>query len=121
MDNVKKKILVVDDVDTVLRMLAAVISSFGFEVKTATNGLEGLRSFASDIDCVVTDRDMPLMEGTELAEKIKAINPRVPVILISGDPEPAGHKADRFMGKPIRLGDLKQVFIDLLVLKPAPL
>jgi DNA-binding NtrC family response regulator len=57
----------------------------GFKVLTATSGKQGIRLAAENlVDVVVTDYEMPGMNGEALAVAIKSLKPRVPVVLFSG-------------------------------------
>lgn len=67
-----KKILLVDDSMTMLMSMEGVLKRAGFDVKTATDGnqaLELIDSYAPDL--VITDLNMPGMDGIELIKKIK--------------------------------------------------
>jgi DNA-binding response OmpR family regulator len=76
------RILVVDDSPTQLAQLQMVLQQQGFEVLTATNGKEAYdRIAAESVDVVVTDLQMPELNGLELVAKIKASWPSLPVIL----------------------------------------
>lgn len=56
-----------------------------FDVRTVTNGPEGLeRVRTEDLDCIVSDYDMPELDGIEFLEEIRAEDPTVPVILFTG-------------------------------------
>lgn len=82
----RKKILVVDDERHVLFLMKEELSG-KFDVCCCDDSFEALtrcQSFHPDI--VVTDLKMPGMDGRELAEKIKKQNPKIPIIIISGDP-----------------------------------
>jgi CheY-like chemotaxis protein len=57
----------------------------GFEVMTAGSGEDGIQLAAlHDFDVVVTDYEMPGMDGVAVASSIKALKPRTPVLLFSG-------------------------------------
>ena len=59
--------------------------------KARRNGEEGLKLFNSaQFDVVVTDYRMPRMNGAELIQKIRKLNPNIRVILLSGFVEPLG-------------------------------
>ena len=76
------RILVVDDSPTQLVQLQMVLHQEGFEVVTANNGQEAYDQIAaSQPDIVVTDLQMPELNGLELVAKIKASWPSLPVIL----------------------------------------
>lgn len=79
------RILVVDDEPTILEVVTLHLEDEGHEVHTAADGVEGLERFVGETwDLVLTDWVMPRMKGDELAEAIKRINPRMPVVLVTG-------------------------------------
>lgn len=83
---VEKKILVVEDSFTSRTLLKNILEAAGYKVRTATDGREGLRMVKSEpFDAVVTDIEMPNMNGFELTEKIKADSQleELPVILVT--------------------------------------
>ena len=64
-----------------------ILKQKGYEVLAASNGLEGLMvysSYRSHLDLVLTDVDMPQMNGIELANRIRASDPFKKVLLMSG-------------------------------------
>ena len=72
-------------------MRRALLEEQGFQVQLAANGEEGLRLFESlHFDVVVTDYRMPRMNGTELIERLRQVNPHTRVVLISSLVEPLG-------------------------------
>jgi CheY-like chemotaxis protein len=82
-----KTILVVDDDATVRRLTATILRNQGQTVIEADCGLEGLERFAEHhgkIDLVFSDIVMPQMTGTEMIEKIMALDASVPVMLMTG-------------------------------------
>ncbi len=77
-------ILIVDDEKNYLVVLEALLSPEGYEIVTADNGPDALRSIGnSDLDLVITDMKMPVMDGMELLDKCKKINPELPVIMMT--------------------------------------
>ncbi len=77
-------ILVVDDEPNYLIILSELLRDEGFEVFTAPNGEEGLAIVQEvDLDLVITDMQMPGMNGLELLDKIKEQNTHLPVIMIT--------------------------------------
>jgi len=77
-------ILIVDDEKNYPPILSAVLEEEGYETLTANNGLAALEIIKnSDVDLVLTDMKMPLMDGIELLERIKSIDPDLPVIMMT--------------------------------------
>ena len=71
----------------ITRVTARVLSRLGFEVTTAGSPREALEALARSegaCDLVITDQTMPGMTGVQLAERIRATYPDLPVILMSG-------------------------------------
>lgn len=82
------KILVVDDDTANLSMIRMMLTKAGFSVETARNGKEGIRSFnKSDFDMVITDFQMPNMDGNGVAAHVRGFSKRyTPIIGMSGEP-----------------------------------
>jgi PAS domain S-box len=83
----KGKILVVDDEAPVREVAAQLIATFGFTVVTAADGAEGIAQFGRDphgFDLVFLDLTMPGLDGEETLAALRAINPGVRVLLVSG-------------------------------------
>lgn len=81
-----KRILVVDDSITVREVECRLLRNQGYEVETAINGMEGWNALRiGDFDLVVTDVDMPRMNGIELVRAIKsdARLRSIPVMIVS--------------------------------------
>ncbi len=77
-------ILIVDDEKNYLTILSAVLEEEGYEVLTALGGQEALEIYkTSDLDLVVTDMKMPEMDGIELLENIKQLDPDLPVMMMT--------------------------------------
>jgi two-component system NtrC family response regulator len=77
-------ILVVDDEPNYLIVLSELLKDEGFEVFTASDGMQGLKIVEDvDLDIVVTDMQMPGMNGLEFLNKIKEKNKDLPVIVIT--------------------------------------
>jgi CheY-like chemotaxis protein len=80
-------ILLVDDEEFLRRLLARLLDGAGFDVIEAENGAAALRA-AADLDgalrLVVTDVQMPVMNGIEFAREFRPRYPGVPVLFITG-------------------------------------
>jgi CheY-like chemotaxis protein len=84
-------ILLVDDNRDGLLVRRSLLEEVGYRVQIASTGEEGLKLFeASPFDVVVTDFRMPRMDGGELIQRIRQINPHTRIILLSGFVEPLG-------------------------------
>ena len=81
-------VAVVDDDPGVLRSLEYLLESADYSVRLFASGAELLDSgCVPQIDCLITDMDMPGMQGHELLRVVRAARPELPVILITGYPE----------------------------------
>jgi len=114
----KKKILIVDDSPVVLSMLGDTLSELNYAVTTAENGIEACRhAGAIRFNMIITDLNMPGMDGIELTKRIKQIpNCRlVPLIMLSSEDDEEKIKEARMMGistflrKPIEKNQLKSI------------
>ena len=84
-------ILLVDDNRDGLLVRRSVLEELGYGVSVARNGEEGLKLFESaSFDVVVTDYRMPRMDGAELIQRIRKLNPNARIILLSGFVDPLG-------------------------------
>ena len=78
-------ILIVDDEPSIVQSLKGLLSDEGFEVMTAPNGYEALKAIERESpDLVLLDIWMPGIDGIETLKEIKANNPFIQVIVITG-------------------------------------
>ncbi len=86
-------ILVVDDEKFMRRLAVSMLERYGYNVLIATSGKEVLQMFEVwpdfKVDLAVIDIVMPEMDGFELAERIRNIRPRLPILYMSGHPDKA--------------------------------
>ncbi len=83
-------ILVVDDEPFVLEMNVEMLESFGYDTLSAENGQEGLEQYkrhTDRIDVVVTDMNMPVMDGPTMIREMRSIDPGVKIVAVSGLPK----------------------------------
>lgn len=113
-------ILIIEDDADVLSMMVKYLEYSGYEVITATDGMEGLKQLESGgYDLVITDIVMPYVSGVGVVTAIKERTPEIPVIAITGygkEPEAAAmeKKADLVLAKPVKMSDLKNYVERLL-------
>jgi CheY-like chemotaxis protein len=109
----KLKILAVDDSRSVISFYRSVLSDMGFQVYTAGNGKEALEviQMGEIVDLVITDMNMPVMDGVELTRKLRT-NPfmmNVPIIMVTTESESTQQQLARGAGvtdfavKPLRI------------------
>lgn len=83
----KTIILCIDDNSTSLDIRRMLLEAKGFDVRTATDGLTGLEITNNEpIDAVILDYKMPSMNGEEVAKRLRATHPQIPILLLSGCP-----------------------------------
>ena len=107
MKNGSKKILVVDDDELLLDAMSQMLLRMGYSVTVANDGEKGLSLFLRrQCDIVLTDFDMPGLDGISLAFRIKEMAPDTLVILMTG------HDRESIMGY------IKHSAVDLALFKP---
>jgi two-component system KDP operon response regulator KdpE len=110
--NEKPRILVVDDEPQLTRVLRTGLTSRGYDVRAAADGLAGFETFTDwHPDLVITDLAMPVMDGLELCRRLRAISP-VPIIVLSAKGEEKTKVealdigADDYITKPFGIDEL---------------
>ena len=113
----KQTILLVEDEVIVRELMYGVLEREGYEVLACGHPAEGItvsKRLGRQIDLLLTDMDMPEMNGREMADRIHAILPQLPVEFISGSGEHAltqGGWLDaevEYLQKPFTFQALKQ-------------
>jgi CheY-like chemotaxis protein len=97
------KVLVVDDESNMRSLIGMILKSAGFEVVEAAHGAAALeRVRDSRPDLLVTDLMMPVMNGRELIERLRA-DPEtasIPIVVVSANSSSVVTAADAVLGKP---------------------
>ncbi len=109
----KKRILVVDDEESIHLLYREEFEEEGYEVVSAMSGEEALQLFKEDPpDLVVLDINMPGMDGIEVLRQMKQMQPDIPVILSSAYPEYkqelASWASDDYIVKSFNMDELKE-------------
>ena len=101
-------VLLVDDEDLVRAGTAEMLREVGHEVHEASGGSQALAKLAAglEIDVLVTDYMMPRMNGAELAERVREISPKMPVLVVTGYAGGDLEMAQPQLAKPFRQADL---------------
>jgi two-component system, OmpR family, KDP operon response regulator KdpE len=112
-DQQHAKILIVDDEAQITRVLRTALSTQGYSLRIAANGVEGMEAVhAWKPDLVVTDVSMPEMNGIELCREIRAVS-KVPIIVLSVRNQEAmkiealDAGADDYVTKPFSIQELQ--------------
>lgn len=101
------KILVIDDEEPVRDVLSRMLRAKGHYVEVASDGDEGIEQFKQQpFDLVFTDLGMPKLSGWEVGKALKALNPKVPVAMITG------------WGMELNKEKMSESGIDLIISKP---
>ena len=108
----KSRVLVVDDEPQITRVLKTVLTSRGYQVRTAPEGESALNDFTEwKPELVITDLYMPHMDGMELCRRIRALS-NVPIIVLSVKGEESAKVealdsgADDYVTKPFGIDEL---------------
>lgn len=119
-------ILIVDDQQDLARMLAQLLEDAGYSTRTAADGREALAAILVDPpDLLVTDVNMPEIDGFELAAMLKAdpATATIPIIMLSAQ-DGRGSKlvglesgAEDYLGKPVDPAELLAKIRNLLLLR----
>lgn len=85
MSEIPAAILCIDDEEPALLLRQRVLEKAGYRVFTALTGKQGIEIFRfQPIDAAIVDYWMADMDGLDVAEQLKKLNPRTPVIMLSG-------------------------------------
>jgi EAL domain-containing protein (putative c-di-GMP-specific phosphodiesterase class I) len=110
------RVLVVDDEELLVRALVRTLSAAGYEVSTAVDGRRAAELIADTaFDVVVSDIDMPRMNGIQLLQTVRQRDLDVPVVLMTGNPDlktavqAVAHGALQYLIKPVDMEELGKV------------
>jgi CheY-like chemotaxis protein len=119
--SISTRILVAEDNKAIQDVVSRLLDFMGFEVALACNGVEALTVFLdSSFDLVLTDLEMPIMDGWSLTQCIKERSPNTPVVWMTGaDREFVLKKVERgpvdsVLFKPFKVEDLARTVQEAL-------
>ncbi len=109
----KLKVLYVEDNKEVREQTLKMLEDFFNDVHVSENGLDGLKLFksAKDFNLIITDINMPIMNGIEMSKSIREINTEVPIIVMSAHNENTifenikQYNISRYLFKPLDLDE----------------
>lgn len=108
-----EKILIVDDDQRILVLFRCLLKAEGYEPVLAENGEEGVAAIKKgDLDLVITDLRMPYLDGLSVLRQSKALQPDLPVILLTayGSEETTVEAVEAgvfdYLSKPFKVADL---------------
>jgi CheY-like chemotaxis protein len=119
--DIRPLVLIVDDDISVRDSLAAVMEAFGFRTRTASNGAEALTAVEAEApSAIITDLQMPQMNGFEMITALRRTKTGIPVIVISGnsatDIDSARHLgAVAAFNKPVPVFEMIDAVCDLTI------
>ena len=117
------RVLCIDDDAMVLESMKDCLKFFGHQAGTASGGKSGVEMFCAAMlksepyDVVITDMNMPGVDGYAVAQMIKTESPDTPVILITGagntvmDAGAASASVDIMVNKPVHLQELNDLLL----------
>jgi PAS domain S-box-containing protein len=116
----KRRILVVDDEDSVRDVLVEMLNEFDQKVTAVSSGEEALKVFTKEhFDVLITDLSMPMMDGLTLACKIRERAPKIKILLTTGYGQDVSNTTaieaiDLMVSKPFQISDLHSALKTLL-------
>jgi DNA-binding response OmpR family regulator len=82
-----KRILIIDDQETIILFLRERLEKLGFEVTSTSNAVEGLEVLSTEsINGILLDLEMPIMDGLTMLNRLRQQSTTVPVVVMSADP-----------------------------------
>lgn len=95
----RRKVLIIDDSAVIRALMTQVIESAGYEVTTASDGLEGLDVLQRITpDVVLLDVDMPKLDGFGVLQRLRAVRPDLPVAMFTSNTSPTHRQRAEQLG-----------------------
>jgi CheY-like chemotaxis protein len=122
-------VLVVDDELTPRSIVTRMVRSLGYQARSCQSGRAALRFLEAhprEVRLLVADLGMPRMDGGELAERARDLDPSLLVVLTAGPDDPhvgellSGYRDFPFVSKPVNFGDLAEKLERLLGIPARP-
>ena len=86
-----KKILVIDDSETIRQQVKQALAATGYEIIEAVDGIDGLEKLRAltDVDMALCDVNMPRMNGLEMIAEVQRSGPKIPILMLTTEGQPS--------------------------------
>jgi CheY-like chemotaxis protein len=114
----RPNVLLVEDEDLVRQLLARVLSDSGYLVEEANNGsaaLQAARRLDGALTLIITDINMPMMNGLEFARALRMTDRKVPCLFITASTDPADLNGISHPAQVLRKPFTPEAFLDAVV------
>ena len=122
-----KKILVIDDSETIRQQVKQALAAAGYDIVEAVDGVDGLEKLRAmgDLDMALCDVNMPRMNGLDMIAELQRSGSKVPVLMLTTEGQPSLIKRAREAGakgwivKPFKPELLVSAVAKLIASRPA--
>ena len=86
-----KKILVIDDSETIRQQVKHALAATGYEIVEAVDGVDGLEKLraVADLDIALCDVNMPRMNGLDMIAEVQRTGPKIPILMLTTEGQPS--------------------------------
>ena len=86
-----KKILVIDDSETIRQQVKHALAGTGYEIVEAVDGIDGLEKLraVTDLDMALCDVNMPRMNGLDMIAEVQRTGPKIPILMLTTEGQPS--------------------------------
>jgi two-component system chemotaxis response regulator CheY len=86
-----KKILVIDDSETIRQQVKQALAATGYEIIEAIDGVDGLEKLRAlpDVGMALCDVNMPRMNGLDMIAEVHRTGPRIPILMLTTEGQPS--------------------------------
>ena len=86
-----KKILVIDDSETIRQQVKQALTTTGYEIIEAVDGIDGLEKLraVTDLDLALCDVNMPRMNGLDMIAEVQRSGPKIPILMLTTEGQPS--------------------------------
>jgi len=122
-----KKVLVIDDSETIRQQVKQALAATGYEIVEAVDGVDGLEKLRAiaDLDMALCDVNMPRMNGLDMIVEVQRTGPKIPILMLTTEGQPSLIKRAREAGakgwivKPFKPELLVAAVMKLIETRPA--